>query len=81
MAGKFFIGVLTDQRGAQFYTGNFLDGSHKGKEGIAFQFRSGLCLEAQHFSDSPNKPQFPSVVLKPGETYQQVTKYRFSTKD
>ena len=76
-----FMEVLTDQPGVQFYTGNFLDGSHRGKGGIAYQFRSGLCLETQHFPDSPNEPQFPSVVLRPGETYQQTTKYRFSTKD
>lgn len=76
-----FMEVLTDQPGLQFYTGNFLDGSLKGKRGIAYQYRSGLCLESQYFPDSPNKPQFPSVVLKPGETYQQTTKYRFSTKD
>ena len=76
-----FMEVLTDQPGLQFYTGNFLDGSHKGKEGIAYQCRSGLCLETQHFPDSPNRPQFPSVVLKPGETYRQTTIYRFSTKD
>jgi aldose 1-epimerase len=76
-----FMEVLTDQPGLQFYTGNFLDGTLKGKRGIVYQFRSGLCLEAQYFPDSPNQPQFPSVVLKPGEKYQQTTKYRFSTKD
>ncbi len=76
-----FMEMLTDQPGVQFYTGNFLDGSHKGKGGVAYQFRSGLCFEAQHFPDSPNKPQFPSVVLRPGETYKQTTKYRFSTKE
>ena len=75
-----YMEVLTDQPGVQFYTGNFLNGSRKGKEGIVYQFRSGLCFEAQHFPDSPNKPQFPSVVLRPGETYRQTTRYRFSTK-
>ena len=76
-----FMEVLTDQPGLQFYSGNFLDGSLKGKGGIAYQYRSALCLETQHFPDSPNKPQFPSVVLKPGETYRQTTRYHFSTKD
>jgi aldose 1-epimerase len=75
-----FMEVLTDQPGLQFYTGNFLDGSLRGKGGIAYGYRSGLCLEAQHFPDSPNQPHFPSVVLRPGETYRQTTKYRFSTK-
>ncbi len=70
--------VLTDQPGLQFYSGNFLDGSTGGK-GVKYQFRTGLCLEAQCFPDSPNKPQFPSVVLRPGETYRQKTIYRFST--
>jgi len=71
--------VLTDQPGLQFYSGNFLDGSTGGK-GVNYQFRTGLCLEAQCFPDSPNKPQFPSVVLRPGETYQQKTVYHFSTR-
>lgn len=72
--------VLTDQPGIQFYSGNFLDGSATGKNGIAYNFRTGLCLEAQHYPDSPNKPEFPSVILKPGETYKQTTIYRFSFK-
>ncbi len=72
--------VFTDQPGLQFYTGNFLNGSLKGKKGIAYGRRSALCLEAQHFPDSPNHPQFPSVVLRPGETYRQTTKYCFSAK-
>ena len=76
-----FMEVLTDQPGLQFYTGNYLDGTLKGKQGISYQYRSALCLETQHFPDSPNQPQFPPVVLKPGETYQQTTRYRFSTKD
>jgi aldose 1-epimerase len=71
--------VLTDQPGLQFYSGNFLDGSQKGK-GVAYQYRTGLCLETQHYPDSPNKPQFPNVVLKPGETYRQTTIYQFSTR-
>jgi len=72
--------VFTDQPGIQFYSGNYLDGSIKGKGGIAYQRRSALCLEAQHFPDSPNQPQFPSVVLHPSETYRQTTTYRFSVK-
>lgn len=75
-----FMEVLTDQPGLQFYTGNFLNGSLTGKGGIAYQYRTALCLEAQHFPDSPNKPDFPSVVVKPGEMYRQTTIYRFSTK-
>lgn len=70
--------VFTDQPGLQFYSGNFLDGSIKGKHGICYQRRTALCLEAQHFPDSPNHPQFPSVVLKPGEIYRQTTIYKFS---
>ncbi|MEI7812209.1 MAG: aldose epimerase family protein [Ignavibacteria bacterium] len=73
-----FMEVLTDQPGMQFYTGNFLDG--KGKNNITYRSRTALCLEAQHFPDSPNKPQFPSVTLKPGETYRQTTIYKFSVK-
>ena len=72
--------VLTDQPGMQFYSGNFLDGTIKGKKGITYQHRTGLCLEAQLFPDSPNKPEFPSATFKPGETYKQQTIYKFSTK-
>jgi aldose 1-epimerase len=72
--------VFTDQPGLQFYSGNFLDGSAKGKNGIAYQQRTGLCLETQAFPDTPNKPQFPSVTLRPGQTYRQTTIYQFSTK-
>jgi len=71
--------VATDQPGLQFYSGNFLDGTGKGK-GVSFKYRTGLCLEAQCFPDSPNKPEFPSVTLKPGEVYHQTTIYQFSTK-
>jgi len=72
--------VLTTEPGIQFYAGNFLDGSHVGKGGKAYQHRWGLCLETQHFPDSPNHPEFPSAVLKPGETYRQTTVYRFSSE-
>ena len=69
--------VSTTEPGVQFYTGNFLDGSIRGKSGRIVERRSGFCLETQHFPDSPNKPQFPSPVLKPGETYRTSTSFRF----
>lgn len=72
--------VLTTEPGMQFYSGNFLDGSIKGKGGQNYPFRSGFCLEAQHFPDSPNQPKFPSTVLKPGQNYSQTTVYAFSVK-
>ena len=72
--------IFTDQPGLQFYSGNFLDGSFNGKNGIVYQKRTGLCLETQHFPDSPNKPHFSSVTLRPGETYRQKTIYKFSVK-
>jgi len=71
--------VLTDQPGLQFYTGNFLNGNDKGN-GASYQHRSGFCMEAQGFPDSPNKPQFPSVTLRPGQVYHQTTIYQFTTK-
>lgn len=70
--------VMTDQPGIQFYTGNYLDGTMTGKKGIRYEKRSGLCLECQHFPDSPNQSNFPSVVLEPGEVYRQTTIYKFS---
>ncbi len=72
--------VFTDQPGLQFYSGNFLDGTAIGKNGIAYRQRTGLCLEAQAFPDTPNKPQFPPVTLRPGQTYRQTTIYQFSTR-
>ncbi len=72
--------VLTTEPGLQFYAGNFLDDSRTGKSGKVNGFRTGLCLETQHYPDSPNKPDFPTVVLKPGETYKTSTIYKFSTK-
>jgi len=72
--------VLTTEPGVQFYTGNFLDGTITGKGGSVYQRRSGFCLETQHFPDSPNKQQFPSPVLKPGETYRTSTIFRFSSR-
>ena len=72
--------VLTTEPGVQFYTGNFLDGSLVGKGSKVYTQRSGLCLETQHFPDSPNKPQFPSTVLKPDGTYRSTTVWRFSAQ-
>ncbi len=72
------LDVLTTEPGVQFYTGNFLDGSVKGKGGKAYQRRYGFCLETQHFPDSPNKPQFPTTTLKAGQKYQSTTVYKFS---
>jgi aldose 1-epimerase len=72
--------VMTDQPGVQFYTGNFLDGSITGKGGKVYGHRSGLCLETQHFPDSPNHPKFPSTELKPGQKYHWVTIFRFSAR-
>ncbi|MHC4325742.1 MAG: aldose epimerase family protein, partial [Planctomycetota bacterium] len=72
--------VHTDQPGVQFYTGNFLDGSVTGKAGKVYQKNYGFCLETQHFPDSPNKPDFPSVVLNPGQKYQTETFLRFYAK-
>ncbi len=72
--------VSTTQPGTQFYTGNFLDGSITGKGGKVYGKRSGFCLETQHFPDSPNKPQFPSTILRPGDTYSQSTAYTFGVR-
>jgi aldose 1-epimerase len=68
--------VYTTEPGIQFYSGNFLDGSIVGKSGRPYVKRGGLCLEAQHYPDSPNRPEWPSVVLRPGQTYRQTTVYR-----
>ncbi len=69
--------VFTTEPGLQFYSGNFLDGSAIGKAAKVYNYRYGLCLETQHFPDSPNKPQFPSTVLRPGERYATTTVYHF----
>lgn len=71
--------VFTTEPGIQFYSGNFLDGSNKGK-GTVYNKHTGFCLETQHFPDSANKPDFPSVVLKPGEKYTHLTVHKFSAK-
>jgi aldose 1-epimerase len=72
--------VWTTEPGIQFYTGNFLDGSLTGKDGKVYHYRYGFCLEPQHFPDSPNKPEFPSVVLRKGQKYRTTTVYRFSVQ-
>lgn len=72
--------VHTTEPGVQFYTGNFLDGTLSGKNNVVYNQRTGFCLETQHFPDSPNQPDFPSVVLNPGETYNTTTTYKFSTR-
>ncbi len=71
--------VSTTEPGLQLYTGNFLDGI-RGKAGKVYNRRDAFCLETQHFPDSPNHPQFPSTVLKPGQHFQSATVYKFSTK-
>ncbi len=75
-----YMEVWTTQPGIQFYTGNFLDGSLKGRDGKKIVQHAALCLETQHFPDSPNQPGFPSSILDPGQTYRQTTIYKFSIK-
>lgn len=75
-----FMEAFTTEPGIQFYAGNFLDGTIVGKGGRAYKYRYGFCLETQHYPDSPNRPQFPSVVLRPGDEYKTVTIYKFSAK-
>jgi aldose 1-epimerase len=72
--------VWTTEPGIQFYTGNFLDGTITGKNGVAYQRRAAFCLETQHFPDSPNRPEFPTTVLNPGETFTSTTVYSFATQ-
>ncbi|MEQ1822501.1 MAG: aldose epimerase family protein [Fimbriimonadaceae bacterium] len=71
------VEVWTSEPGIQVYTGNFLDGSYKGKQGGKYEKRSGICLETQHFPDSPNKPMFPTTVLRAGKKFRSATEYRF----
>lgn len=71
--------VYTDEPGIQVYSGNFLNGTVTGKRGITYLTRAAVCLETQHYPDSPNKPEWPSVVLRPGETYKSHCTYKFST--
>jgi len=75
-----FMEVLTTEPGVQLYIGNFLNDSQVGKSGAAYERRSGLCLETQHYPDSPNQPDFPSTVLRPGEEFFSLTVFKFSVK-
>ena len=72
--------VRTTEPGVQFYSGNFLDGTLTGKGGVVYAHRTGVCLETQHYPDSPNHPDFPSTILKPGETYRSRTVWTFGIK-
>ena len=72
--------IYTTEPGIQFYSGNFLDGSITGKAGHVYRYRNGFCLETQHFPDSPNKPEFPSTILRPGEEYRSTTTYVFGIR-
>lgn len=73
------IDISTTEPGVQFYSGNFLDGTIKGKAGHVYALRTGMCLETQHFPDSPNHPNFPSTIVQPGKHYQSRTVFRFSS--
>jgi aldose 1-epimerase len=75
-----FMEIYTTEPAIQFYSGNFLEGNIKGKNGVVYAHRYGLCLETQHYPDSPNQPEFPSTVLNPGEKYHTTTRLKFSTK-
>ncbi len=74
------IEVFTTEPGMQFYSGNFLDGSIVGEYGLVYQKHYGLCMETQHFPDSPNHPNFPDNILRPGDTYKQLTIYKFGVR-
>ena len=75
--------IYTEEPGIQFYSGNFLDGKITGKDSVTYEFRTGLCLETQHFPDSPNRPEFPSTILEAGEIYatKTVTKFSIDSKN
>ncbi|MDE5997662.1 MAG: galactose mutarotase [Muribaculaceae bacterium] len=75
------LDVYTNEPGIQVYSGNFLDGTQTGKHGIIYKQRTGICLETQKYPDTPNKPEWPSALLKPGETYNSHCVFKFSTKD
>jgi aldose 1-epimerase len=75
------LDISTTEPGLQFYSGNFLDGSIRGKSGHVYGFRSALVLETQHFPDSPNHPNFPSTILRPGQEYRSRTVFTFGVKD
>ncbi|MCD8310056.1 MAG: galactose mutarotase [Prevotellaceae bacterium] len=73
--------VYTDEPGIQVYSGNFLDGTLTGKKGIVYNQRASVCLETQHYPDSPNKPEWPSVILEPGDTYHSECIFKFSVEE
>src|SRR5690606_29674880 len=75
------LDVYTTEPGMQFYSGNFLDGSIIGKHGKRYVKRAGFCLETQHFPDTPNRPEFPSTRLDPGQVYRSRTEFRFSVRE
>ena len=75
-----YLEVFSDEPGIQFYSGNFLDGTLPSKNNGSYEFRSGFCLETQHFPDSPNQKNFPSVILRPGEEYTSHTIFKLSVK-
>jgi aldose 1-epimerase len=72
--------LFTQEPGVQFYSGNFLDGSLAGKGGRSLAFRSGFCLEPEHFPDSPNQPDYPGTILRPGEVYATESRFKFSVE-
>jgi aldose 1-epimerase len=72
--------IFTTEPGIQFYSGNFMNGSHSGHDGRVYKYRHAVCLETQHYPDSPNHPEFPSTTLNPRETYKSKTVYKFSVK-
>ena len=72
--------ISTTEPGVQFYTGNYLDGTVTGKGGKVYKKNFGVCLETQHFPDSPNQPAFPSTVLRPGQSFISMTVYAFSVR-
>ena len=75
-----FLEIFSDEPGIQFYSGNFLDGTLPSKNNDSYGFRSGFCLETQHFPDSPNQKNFPSVILRPEEEYNSQTIFKLSVK-
>ena len=73
--------IFTQEPGIQFYGGNFMDGTDVGKYGTSFEYRTSFALETQHFPDSPNQHTFPNTILKPGETYNTKSIYKFSISE
>ena len=74
------MNTYTTEPGVQLYTGNWMTGNFEGKKGQRYPMRAALCLETQHFPDSPNKPDYPSTVLRPGEVFESTTVYAFSVE-